>query len=221
LHTDTGRTKTPKRVRLTRAESKARTRSALIDAAEEVFARVGYHAATIEEIAERAGFTRGAFYANFTDKADLFLTVHEERNEENLVQLRAELDALEGTATQPGYDAFSRWLERGFKQIGSLEMAYAEFQPFAATNPVYIERVAARLRTLRATAVAMLDDTCARLGVTLPIPAERFAAMAMALIDGFTTHHQIDPEGAPLEALVQGMEYLWRGVTMTARAEDR
>ena len=200
--------------RLTRAESKARTRAALIEAGEALFARRGYHAPTIEEIADRAGFTRGAFYANFTDKGDLFLTVLEERNEANLVELQGDLEATDFTSDELGFAAFRQWLERGFKEIGSLEVAYAEFQPLAATNPAYMERVAARLRDVRATAVAMIQRACSSRGVTLPIPAERLAAIAMGLIDGFTTHHQIDPEGAPLEALVQGMEYLWRGVTM-------
>ena len=44
------------------------TRERLLDAAFEVFAEQGVHASTVEQIAERAGFTRGAFYSNFTTK---------------------------------------------------------------------------------------------------------------------------------------------------------
>lgn len=47
------------------------TRERVLDAAREVFAERGVIGATVEEICDRAGFTRGAFYSNFADKADL------------------------------------------------------------------------------------------------------------------------------------------------------
>ena len=60
------------RPRISRAESQARTRQALLDAAREVFVERGLHRASVEAIAERAGFTRGAFYSNFSSKQELF-----------------------------------------------------------------------------------------------------------------------------------------------------
>ena len=63
------------RTRLTRAESRQRTRDQLIDSAAKVFAERGYHAASIDEIAEDAGFSKGAVYANFPTKEQLFLAV--------------------------------------------------------------------------------------------------------------------------------------------------
>src|SRR5258708_12401897 len=67
------------RVRLTRAESRRRTRVHLLEAAAEVFARRGFHGASVEEVAEVAGYTKGAVYSNFTSKDDLFLAVLEGR----------------------------------------------------------------------------------------------------------------------------------------------
>ncbi len=61
--------------RLTRSESQARTRAALIRAAGEVFVERGFARASVEAIAERAGFTRGAFYSNFADKDALVLAL--------------------------------------------------------------------------------------------------------------------------------------------------
>ncbi len=58
--------------RLTRTESQARTRAALIRAGGEVFVERGFHGTSVEAIAERAGFTRGAFYSNFSSKEELF-----------------------------------------------------------------------------------------------------------------------------------------------------
>ena len=62
-------------VRKTRAERKQETRRRLLDAAAEVFARRGFHGASVEDIAAHAGFTQGALYANFAGKEGLFLAV--------------------------------------------------------------------------------------------------------------------------------------------------
>jgi AcrR family transcriptional regulator len=72
------------------AESARRhkTRERLMDAAFEVFSEVGIHAATVEMIAERADFTRGAFYSNFDTKEELFLALAERGNNERLALLR-------------------------------------------------------------------------------------------------------------------------------------
>ena len=68
-----------------------------MDAAFEVFSEVGIHAATVEMIAERADFTRGAFYSNFDTKEELFLALAERGNKERLSLLRegvANLDTI-------------------------------------------------------------------------------------------------------------------------------
>src|SRR5262249_56636165 len=59
----------------TRAEQQLQTRERLIDAAAQVFARRGYHAATLEEVAHEAGHSTGAVYSNFNGKEDLFLAL--------------------------------------------------------------------------------------------------------------------------------------------------
>ncbi|GGI07067.1 TetR/AcrR family transcriptional regulator [Egicoccus halophilus] len=61
------------RRRRTRAEQQAETRARLIEAAAEVFASHGFEGASIDLITERAGYSRGAFYSNFSDKAELLL----------------------------------------------------------------------------------------------------------------------------------------------------
>ncbi len=61
--------------RLTRAESKAQTRSRILAAATAVFEREGYHGASLERIAAEAGFTKGAVYSTFDSKADVMLAL--------------------------------------------------------------------------------------------------------------------------------------------------
>src|SRR5829696_8420798 len=67
------------RQRLSRSEQQAQTRAALLQAAADVFVERGLHRATVEVITERAGYSRGAFYSNFSSKEELFATVLQER----------------------------------------------------------------------------------------------------------------------------------------------
>ena len=67
------------RRRLTRQESKQATRARLIDAAERLFVRKGFDDASVQEISEAAGYSRGAFYSNFDDKEQVFLAVLDRR----------------------------------------------------------------------------------------------------------------------------------------------
>jgi AcrR family transcriptional regulator len=66
-------------MRITREESKRQTRAAVLSAARDVFARDGFHGATLDRVAEQAGYTKGAVYSAFDSKADLFLAVYEAR----------------------------------------------------------------------------------------------------------------------------------------------
>src|SRR6476646_1489226 len=79
----------PKPKRETRAEKQARTRAELLATAATVFARRGYNGASVEEIAEEAGYSHGAVYSNFDGKADLFLAVLEEYMAERARELAA------------------------------------------------------------------------------------------------------------------------------------
>jgi AcrR family transcriptional regulator len=80
------------------------TRSSLLRAAEQVFARVGYENAQVEQIAEAAGFSKGALYAHFKSKEDLFLALYQEKAASSLGKLR---QALSGAPTREGkIDAF-------------------------------------------------------------------------------------------------------------------
>lgn len=59
---------------------RSRTRERLLDAAYDVFAEAGVHTASVEQICERAGFSRGAFYSNFSSKEELFFALMEREN---------------------------------------------------------------------------------------------------------------------------------------------
>src|SRR5437868_976571 len=75
--------------KLTPERRRQRTRDVLVAAASEVFARRGYEGASLEEIAETAGFTRGAIYKNFAGKEELLWAVTDRLNEQIVEAFRA------------------------------------------------------------------------------------------------------------------------------------
>jgi AcrR family transcriptional regulator len=74
-------------VRLSRAERREQTRQELLTAADACFVTHGFHASSVDEVAERAGYTKGAVYSNFASKEDLFLAVYQRRVEQALTDV--------------------------------------------------------------------------------------------------------------------------------------
>src|SRR2546429_9164461 len=98
--------------RLTRKEKQAHTRACLMNSAAKLFALRGLQQASIDEVAEDAGFTKGAFYANFKSKEELFLAMLDERFAERLEEIDRVLATEaepEAQAPQAGTD-FSRYV---------------------------------------------------------------------------------------------------------------
>src|SRR4051794_41803610 len=65
--------------RLSRPARVERNRGMVLDAARRVFLRQGYGRATVDAIAEEAGFSKGVVYSQFAGKADLFLALLDQR----------------------------------------------------------------------------------------------------------------------------------------------
>lgn len=85
------------------AEEAAKTRDAVIDAALRVFAEKGFAGAQLDDIASRAGVTRGAVYHHFTDKTDLLQVVLAERWPVATAPLLEPLERLKGRPAIEGF----------------------------------------------------------------------------------------------------------------------
>jgi len=191
--------------RLTRAESRARTRAKLIESAKAVFSEKGYIAATIEEIAEGADFTRGAFYANFADKGDLFMTLIEQTHAEE----------LEAAVSAQGEESFM-WmpglrLNPATRGDSAFELALVEFWPQALRDPALKERMGKQQSGLLDTMVSAVKARCEREGVELPVPVDQFAAIALALRQGVEVQRFVDPQAIPEEAYQNALTWLFAG----------
>jgi AcrR family transcriptional regulator len=114
------------------------TRTLLLSAAEQVFARVGYEKAQVEEIADAAGFSKGALYAHFKSKEELFLALYKTKTASSLAKLH---HALDSAPTRDGkIDAF-----RSFYVSMSKEKHWAliilEVKLFIRRHPEVRERL--------------------------------------------------------------------------------
>src|SRR5256885_14555703 len=81
------------RKRLSRDDSREQTTQRLLDAAEKLIVKKGLEAASVENIAAAAGYTRGAFYSNFSSKDDLFIELLRRDHQKATAQLNALRDA--------------------------------------------------------------------------------------------------------------------------------
>ena len=81
--------------RLTRDESRARTRAKLLESARHVVAREGYERASIDLIAENAGYSKGAFYSNFATKEEIFLELLEQHSEADVPEIARLVEGVE------------------------------------------------------------------------------------------------------------------------------
>lgn len=93
--------------RLTREQSQARTRAMLLASAREVVAKEGYEGASVNRIAEEAGFSKGAFYSNFASKEELFLEMLETHSLQDVNEIAAKLEGVQ--TPQQMIEVISDW----------------------------------------------------------------------------------------------------------------
>jgi AcrR family transcriptional regulator len=183
---------------LTRGETKARTRARLLNAAQEVFAERGFFAASVEEVAERAGFSMGAVYSNFDTKADLFLALFEEHIARQVQEYLALLASAE-TVEEQARAAADHWM-RYVREHPEYFPLFLEFAAYAAREPRLLASLATRLRALHEAFTRMVAGGAAEHGIDLrPETAAQLGVVVTALANGLALAKLADPEAVPDE----------------------
>jgi AcrR family transcriptional regulator len=160
------------RKRLTRQESKEVTRARIVEAAERVFTRKGFDDASVEEISETAGYSRGAFYSNFDDKEQLFLAVIDTGRPKALDTFQQISDPTERTAAVREWFA-NQWRLKDFIAL-RLEFTRRAMRDRAARK---------HLAELRRTELETYADSVKRyLCSEGRIPADRPEIVALVLM---------------------------------------
>jgi AcrR family transcriptional regulator len=186
--------------RLTRAERSANTRSELLAAAERRFFVHGYHGTTLDDIADEAGYTKGAVYSTFKSKAGLFLALFDQVMERRLDELRELLE--------PHDDDVSRFRALGERPVDERNTQFLllaiEFWTHAAREPAVLEAFSERYRRFR-EALAELGPRDSALG------RERWAIVTLALANGLALERLIDPTGVPGDLMAAVQTRIARG----------
>jgi AcrR family transcriptional regulator len=165
--------------RLTRAEKQARTRTQLVEAAARVFARRGFQAARVEEIAEEAGYSHGAVYSNFIGKEELFLAVFEQYMTRRIEEL-AHATEIEGSFPERARAAADQWMQR-FADDRDTFLLHLEFMIHAARHPHLSEQLGRRMSALRLDIERRIGERAIESESTLPLPAGDLALVFRAL----------------------------------------
>jgi AcrR family transcriptional regulator len=192
---------------MTRAESQARTREALVATATGLFLRDGYAATSLEKVADEAGFSKGAVYSNFRNKDELCLAVVDAIRTDQAHRMAA---ALEGATTlEDMLQAFQRWADA---TIG--DVAWTVFEVEFATRSRQDEHIrkalAERNAQIRDAVAVLLAEHASEFGITLPLPAATCATALLSLGVGLGVQRAIDP-GVGVEVLANMIRLLAGG----------
>ncbi len=161
-------------------------------AASEVFAERGFHGASVEDICERAGFTRGAFYSNFASKDDLVLDLSSRHSEQVVDRIR-EAAAAPGSRPAGRPARRARGARRGPGPSGWLVLT-TEFT-LHAIRDAGARRALGRSSSSRSVneLISAVDEAVRARGARLPVPTELFVRAAMALSQGSMTQRLVEP----------------------------
>jgi AcrR family transcriptional regulator len=179
---------------LTRKETQARTRERLIEAAAKVFARRGYHRATVDEIASEAGFTIGALYSNFSGKEALFLAIADHQVEKRVAEVEAIAEAAEGE--EPGAEAAEK-LRAFLERDPDWPLLFYEFWSLSVRNPELQGELARRRDAIRDALAKTLERVAVKQGFKLRFPAPVLATAIAASLNGLAFERAADPEVLP------------------------
>ena len=174
------------------------TRTRLIQAAEKIFARDGFEAARLEEIAIEAGYTRGAFYANFKSKEDLFLALLER-------EISSRIDAVERRINQfREPEARLRAFREFFLTVSQdrrWSLLSLEFKLFAVRHPEVKTRLAALNRRLVGSRVGIFQEIMEESRRKLPASTSAVARSLSAVANALALEHMLDRTVISEEAL--------------------
>jgi AcrR family transcriptional regulator len=196
--------------RRTRKEKQAETRQRLLDAAERVFLRRGLQGSSVEEIAAEAGFTRGAFYSNFTSKDELFVELLHARVYDRYAELAGQSQEQPGTPREQLRWGIERMREMYEGEEGRwLFRLWLECLTQAARDQEFRKLAATFWSGNRALLSAGAGEAFKESGHEPPLPLDQIATAMIALDVGLVVQHMVDPDAVSLEVYVPLFDLLF------------
>lgn len=171
-------------------DTKQETRERVLDAAERLFLVRGYTRVTIEDIASKAGYTRGAVYSSFAGKDEIFVALIDARFDRQIDSAWESLSTA--LASEDRLAALGRWMASQFESAREWSTAEIEFAAHAATKPALRARLADMQRAGRRDLAGFLSEQCAAAGVEPPFDPEMLALVITSLARGLMVEWMVD-----------------------------
>ena len=179
----------------------------------------GIGATSVEEIADAAGFSRGAFYSNFADKDEIVLALLERMSRE----MEAEMEQMMIDHPDPDdYVRATQELLRSPDRRGGLHhpVLSTELVLYSLRNPAARPLLKERLDRAQEVIWRVIERNATSLGLAPADNRRAIAAMINALDDGFGLHAIIDPERDPIEAFNTALDFIAEAGAAIAVAES-
>lgn len=198
MYSDTVLYVTSSPARLSRAEQRAKTREALLDAAGSVFVERGFLGSSVEAISAEAGFTRGAFYSNFSSKEQIFAELLQVRVY-SIYRAMAEQSA--NVSERPTAREIGEQLAaiQAHAEGSWLFRLWLELLAHASRDEQFREIAAGFWSANRALGAHAIKEAFTAAGTDPPAPPEHLATAMIALDIGLALQHFVDPGDAPLD----------------------
>ena len=155
------------------------TRARLLEAALEVFAEKGIKRVTVDELVAAAGFTRGAFYSNFSSIDEVFFAVFEDQADQMLAAVRGAIESI--PQGEFSLDSLGTILESLHPYGRQWYLVHTEFVLYALRNEEARAVLGEHSRRFRAELVDVIGDVLHRLERRATIPLEQVTETAVAL----------------------------------------
>lgn len=178
--------------RWTRERRLEHTRSLLLDAAENVFGEKGFTAATLDDIAYAAGYTKGAIYKHFDTKEELFLAVSDRYWRRYFDNFAEVMSAANQVGARERDEIATRWRELSRDRGAEHAALGHEFTLYLLRNPEARERVAAKRSEVVEALAKFIIDGVNSLGGTLLIAPLTFAQVLIATSDAIVLGSELD-----------------------------
>lgn len=192
------------RTRLSRKESQLQTRERLLDAALQVFSQRGFYAASVDEIAAAAGYSKGAVYSNFSNKEELFLALIDRRFAKDAQEYPGIINFMnEGIQLEESSDFTDQIVKDTTWNI-----LMVEFFLYAIREGNNREELAARLEQLRGVMEENLSTLYRKLGKKPMLPVAELPWSIFSLGIGMILQFYIDPDSLPKGVYERALQQL-------------